>query len=113
MDSRRVRKVQEYIDTHYKEDLHLALLSDLVGMTDSAFSRFFRLRTGRSITEYITEIRLGHAARMLVDSTMGVSEICYECGFNNVSNFNRLFKRLKGRSPREFREVFKRHKSLF
>lgn len=59
-------------------------------MTPTSFSRFFKLRTGRSLSDYITDIRLGHAARALMDSTTSIAETCYECGFNNISNFNRI-----------------------
>lgn len=92
-DSRRVQKVQDYIDQHYNEEIRLGQLADLVSMTSVSFSRFFKLRTGKNLSEYIIDIRLGHATRMLVDSTMSIAEICFECGFNNLSNFNRIFKR--------------------
>ena len=92
-DSRRVQKVQEYINTHYQEEIRLGQLADMVGMTDVSFSRFFKLRTGKNLSDYIIDIRLGFASRLLVDSTMSIAEICYECGFNNLSNFNRIFKR--------------------
>ena len=108
-ESRRVQKVQRYINAHYQEDIRLAQLADLVGMTPVAFSRFFRLRTGKTLSDYIIDIRLGHAARLLVDSTVNVAEICYECGFNNISNFNRIFKKKKGCSPTAFRDNY--HKS--
>lgn len=111
-DSRRVQKVQEYINTHYKEEIRLAELAELVGMTPTAFSRFFKLRTGRSISDYLIDIRLGHATRALVDSTDSVAEICYECGFNNISNFNRIFKKKKGNSPKVFRDIYQHHKTL-
>ena len=112
VDSRRVQKVQDYINLRYKEDIRLSDLAALVGMTPTAFSRFFKLRTGRSISEYVIDIRLGHATRQLVDSTTSVAEICYECGFNNVSNFNRIFKKKKGVSPKMFREIYQHHKIL-
>lgn len=89
-DSRRVGKVQEHINKHYKEDVRLSDLADLVGMTPTAFSRFFKLRTGRSVSDYVIDVRLGHASQMLVSTTASVAEICYACGFNNVSNFNRI-----------------------
>lgn len=111
-DSRRVQKVQDYINQNYKEDIRLGDLAALVGMTPTAFSRFFKLRTGRSISDYVIDIRLGHATRQLVDSTTSVAEICYECGFNNVSNFNRIFKKKKGNSPKVFREIYQHHKIL-
>ncbi|WP_321333120.1 AraC family transcriptional regulator [uncultured Bacteroides sp.] len=111
-DSRRVQKVQEYINNHYKEEIRLKLLADMVGMTSVSFSRFFKLRTGKNLSDYIIDIRLGFAARLLVDSTMSVAEICYECGFNNLSNFNRIFKKKKECSPKEFRENYRKKKKL-
>lgn len=111
-DSRRVQKVQNYINEHYKEEIRLNTLADMVGMTSVSFSRFFKLRTGRSLSDYIIDIRLGFATRLLVDSTMSIAEICYECGFNNLSNFNRIFKKKKNCSPKEFRENYRKKKKL-
>ncbi len=92
-DSRRVRKIYDYINNHYKEDIRLQDLADIVGMTPVALSRFFKLRSGKTVTDYIIDIRLGHASRLLVDTTNTVTEICFESGFNNLSNFNRIFKK--------------------
>ena len=111
-DSRRVQKVQDYIDQHYNEEIRLGQLADLVSMTSVSFSRFFKLRTGKNLSEYIIDIRLGHATRMLVDSTMSIAEICFECGFNNLSNFNRIFKKKKNCTPKEFRENYQKKKKL-
>jgi AraC-like DNA-binding protein len=111
-DSRRVEKVREYIDQHYKEEIRLAQLADIAGMTPVSFSRFFKVRTGRSLTDYIIDIRLGYAARLLVDSTMSIAEICYDCGFNNLSNFNRIFKKKKRCAPKEFRADFRRYRKV-
>ncbi len=105
-DSRRVLKVKEYIEQHFKDELRLVDLADLVGMSPTSFSRFFKLRTSKTLSEYIVDIRLGVAARHLVDTTESVSEICYSCGFNTLSNFNRLFRKNKGCSPTEFREKY-------
>ncbi|MGM9767116.1 MAG: helix-turn-helix domain-containing protein [Candidatus Cryptobacteroides sp.] len=109
-ESRRVQKVKQYINDHYAEPLRLNDLAALAGMSPVAFSRFFRVRTNRTLSDYIADIRLGFAARMLVDTTRNISEICYECGFNNLSNFNRMFKAKRGSTPREFREMYKKHK---
>lgn len=109
-ESRRILKVKQYINDHYKENLNLKDLAALAGMSPVAFSRFFRIRTNRTLSEYIADIRLGYAARLLVDTSKNISEICYECGFNNVSNFNRQFKARRGSTPREFREMYKKHK---
>lgn len=109
-DSRRVQKVQDYINDHYKEEIRLSKLADLVGMTSVSFSRFFKLRTGKNLSDFIIDIRLGFATRLLVDSTKSVAEICYECGFNNLSNFNRIFKKKKECSPKEFRDNYRKTK---
>lgn len=111
-DSRRVQKVQRYIADHYQEEIRLNTLADMVGMTPVSFSRFFRLRTGRTLSDYIIDIRLGSATRLLVDSQRTIAEICYDCGFNNLSNFNRMFKRKKGCSPKEFRDNYRKKKIL-
>ena len=105
-DSRRVQKVKTFIDAHYREEIRLAQLSDIAGMSDSSFSRFFKLHTGRNLSDYIIDLRLGYACRQLVDSTNSVAEICYASGFNNLSNFNRIFRKRKGCSPSEFRENY-------
>ncbi|RNC66200.1 AraC family transcriptional regulator [Proteiniphilum sp. X52] len=111
-DSRRVRKIYEYINNHYKEEIRLENLAGIIGMTPVALSRFFKLRSGKTVSDYIIDIRLGHASRLLVDTSHTIAEICYECGFNNLSNFNRIFKKRKGCSPKEFRENYRKLKRI-
>jgi len=105
-DSRRVLKVKNFIAKNYKDEIRLSTLSEIAGMSPSAFSRFFKLHTGRNLSEYIIEQRLGYASRMLVDTTKSVAEISYQSGFNNLSNFNRIFRKRKGCSPSEFRDNY-------
>ncbi len=109
-ESRRISKVKQYINEHYAEAIKIDEISNLVGMTPSAFSRFFKVRTGKSPSDYILDIRVGFAARALVDTTKNISEICYESGFNNLSNFNRIFKAKRGYTPSGFRELYKKNK---
>ena len=111
-ESGRIQKVKQYVNEHYSETLKLSDLAGLVGMSPVSFSRFFHQRTGRTLSEYMVDIRLGHAARMLVDTSMNISEICYACGFNNLSNFNRIFKARRNCTPRDFRAMYKKSKVL-
>ena len=94
------------------KDVPQEQLAALVSMSPSAFSRYFKLRTGKSLSEYIIDVRLGHAARKLVDTTDSVSEICWTTGFNTLSNFNRLFRKRKGCTPKEFREKYQKTKLI-
>lgn len=111
-ESRRVLKVKNYIDQHYKDEIRLEQLADLIGMTPTAFSRYFKHRTGKNLSEYVGDIRMGYAARRLVDTTDTVAEICYTCGFNTLSNFNRQFRKRKGCTPTEFRENYYKTKII-
>lgn len=111
-ESRRVNKVSKYVNEHYAEEIRLNDLAELVNMSRTSFSRFFKLRTGKSLTDYITDIRVGHATRLLVDTTTTIAEIAYGCGFNNLSNFNRIFKKKKNCSPKEFREQYRKKKLI-
>lgn len=107
-DSRRILKVKNYIDNNYPYNLKLQTLADMANMSPSAFCRYFKLHTGRTMSDYITDIRLGHATRLLIDTDKTIADISFKCGYNNLSNFNRTFRRKKGCSPRELRENFKK-----
>jgi AraC-like DNA-binding protein len=111
-DSRRVKKVLTYLQENYKKPIKLADVADLVNMSEVAFSRFIKKRTAKTFVEYLNGVRLGIATRMLIDTTQSIGEICYECGFNNLSNFNRIFKKKKGCTPKEFRENYSKKKIL-
>ena len=109
-DGRRISKAKEYIAQHYMEEIKLEDMAAVVAMTPPAFSRFFKKHSGRSPMDYIIDVRLGVAARMLVDTSISISEICYSCGFNNLSNFNRSFKGRRGYTPRDFRALFTKNR---
>ena len=111
-DSRRVKKVLTYLQENYKQTIRLSDVAGMVGMSEVSFSRFIKKRTAKTFVAYLNSIRLGIAARMLIDTTQSINEICYECGFNNLSNFNRFFKREKGCTPKQFRENYSKTKIL-
>lgn len=110
--SRRIQKIKNYIDTHFREEIRVETLAEMVNMTPNALSRFVKQRTNRSISNYINEVRIGQATKLLVESGMTIVEISYKCGFNTISNFNRTFKSVKGITPSEFRESYKKNAYL-
>lgn len=107
-DSSVVLRVKEFINNNYRDDIRLDDLASVACMSKSSFCRFFKLHTGKTVSEFILDIRLGHAIRLLLNTNKAISSICNECGFNNVSNFNRVFKKKKGMAPSQFRDSFKK-----
>ena len=105
-NSRRIDKAYEFMNANFHKPVSLKDLAKLVNMTEVSFSRFIKKRTGNTFIDSLNEIRLGHATRMLIETTHSVAEISYNCGFNNISNFNRFFKKKKHCTPKEFRENF-------
>ncbi|PWG80972.1 helix-turn-helix domain-containing protein [Pararcticibacter amylolyticus] len=105
-NSRRLDKAFDYMNANYHKEISLKDIARLASMSEVSFSRFIKKRTGNTFIDSLNEIRLGHASRMLIDTTHSVAEISYNCGFNNISNFNRLFKKKKNCTPKEFRENF-------
>lgn len=105
-NSRRIENVFKFMNNNYHKQITLADVSGIAHMTKTSFSRFIKQRTGYSFVESRDEIRLGHVSKMLIDTSHSVAEIAFKCGFNNMANFNRLFKTRKGLTPKEFRENY-------
>ncbi|MCX6315707.1 MAG: AraC family transcriptional regulator [Bacteroidetes bacterium] len=112
-NSRRIDAAFEYMNQHFHKPITLKEVAKLVNMTDVSFSRFFKTRTGITFMDSLLEMRLGNASRLLIDTTQSVAEVAYNCGFNNISNFNRLFKKKKACTPKEFRESFSHGGRIF
>jgi AraC-like DNA-binding protein len=112
-NSRRIEKVMEFIHASFDKQVNLGEAAKIASMTESAFSRFFKLRTGMTFIDCLTEVRLGHASRMLISTTKTIAEIAYSCGFNNISNFNRIFRKKKGCTPSELRESYDQGTRVF
>ena len=105
-NSRRIEAVMRYLNAHFEKTVTLHEAAKIASMTEVAFSRFFKTRTGKTFVDTLTEIRLGHASRMLIETTHGITEVAYKCGFNNISNFNRIFKKKKACTPKAFRQEY-------
>jgi len=112
-NSRRIEKAFQYLNQNFDKPVTLGEVAKLNNMTEASFSRFFKTRTGITFIDSITEMRLGHATRMLIETTHSVAEIAYKCGFNNISNFNRVFKKRKNCTPKEFRENYNHGSRIF
>jgi len=102
-NSRRIETTFEYMKQNFDKPLTLGDVAKLANMSEASFSRFFKQRTGINFIDSLNEIRLGHASRLLIDTTQSIAEVAYNCGFNNISNFNRIFKKKKNTTPKFFR----------
>jgi AraC-like DNA-binding protein len=101
-----IEKIMNYLNNNFDKDVSLTEAAKIAGMTEVALSRFFKARTGKTFVDTINEVRLGNASRMLIDTTHSITEVAYKCGFNNMSNFNRIFKKKKDCTPKEFRQSY-------
>jgi len=105
-NSDKIKTVYDYIEKNYKSRIKVEDVAKLLNMTTISFSRMIKLRTGKTFIDFLNDYRIGHSTRRLLDSTLSVSEIAFDCGFNNQANFNRIFRKRKGCSPTEFRESY-------
>jgi len=102
----RMTKVMHYLNTMYLKKIELEKVAAVANMHPSAFCRYFKEKSGKSLSEFTNDMRIGYACRLLIEGKMSVSQICYESGFNNLSNFNRSFKRHTGFTPTLYFEEF-------
>lgn len=105
-ESERLCLVFDWILHNYERDLRVTEAAEICNMSVNAFSRFFSLRTRKTFSAYVSNMRLNKAARLLVENELSVSDICYDCGFNNISNFNRQFLKQYEVSPVKYRKMF-------
>jgi transcriptional regulator GlxA family with amidase domain len=105
-DQQRVETICAYMHKHFGEEINFVALSHKVHMDQASLCRFFKRATGRTMTAYVNELRVGAAAQLLTASDLSILEICFRVGFGNYSNFNRQFKRIKGYGPRTLRQQF-------
>jgi len=102
-DSLKMHKLLEYAVANYKDDITIRDAAALMNLSESAFCRYFKSRTQKSFLGFVIEMRLNAACKLLKETDQSILDICYETGFKNLSNFNRLFKKLHNKSPLEYR----------
>lgn len=105
-DQRKIDEICLYLKENYSEEIKFAELSKLFHMDQAALCRFFKRSTGRTMTEYVNELRVSAATQLLLHTDERVLDIGFRVGFGNYSNFNRQFKRVKGLGPRTLRQHF-------
>lgn len=105
-ESRRLCNVFDWITTNIKKDITLSEAAQIAEMNENAFSRFFSQRTRKTFSGYIKELRLQKAAKLLVENDMTITQVCYECGYNNISNFNRQFLNHYKMNPMSYKKAF-------
>ncbi len=103
-DNQRINRTLNYVQEHFKSHISIEDISDHVNMTSPAFCRNFKKVTGKTFTQFVNEYRLVHATKLLTEGQESVQAICFECGFNNFSHFNKLFKSHTGKTPTEYRK---------
>ena len=102
-DALFLNKLLNYIEHHYKENINLEEASNLLNMSYSYLSRYFKKVTGRNFKEYLDFVRICEVEKLLLTKGLNISEAAYEAGFTNISSFNRVFKRIRGYTPGDIR----------
>ena len=103
----RINRAYQYIFKHFAGRLNHQDIAQVTGMSLSAFCHYFKRVTGRTLTDFVTEVRVGHARRLLIETNDGIAQVAYASGFESLSNFNRCFHDLTGVSPKEFRRQYR------
>lgn len=106
-DQGRMQRVCDFIHSHLTEEIDRAQLARLAHLSEGAFSRFFSSRTGKTVPEYVNEVRVGRACRMLAEDAANITDIAMDCGYRNLANFNRRFRQVTGMTPSAYRAKFR------
>ncbi len=101
----RFSNVYDYLFTHFQKNISLQEIANVCSMTPNAFCRFFKSKTEKTFIQFLTEIRIGHACKLLQHEGTAIKNICYECGFNNPVIFFKSFKNITGKTPKEYQQA--------
>lgn len=106
LETIRLNDVCSYTLSNYEKDITLEEISSVANLSVTSFCRYFKLMTHKTFHDFLTEIRISHACRALIENRLSIEMICFESGFNNLSNFYRQFKRTKGVTPFEYKQKY-------
>ncbi len=105
-NSSKIKIVYDYIQENFHNKISLNEISELVNMSPVSFNRFIKNRTGKTFVTYVNNTRISHATRLLLEEDLSIGEVSFKCGFNNIANFNRIFKKINNCTPSEFKNEF-------
>lgn len=105
-DTERMNTVYAYVMSHFRRKIALEELAELTNMTPTSFSRYFKVHANKTFSEFVSEIRIGHACKLLLEENMNASQACYASGFQTLSNFNKQFKGITNRTPIAYKQEF-------
>lgn len=105
-DTDRMNAVYAYVMKNFRQKMTISELAELTNMTPTSFSRYFRVHANKSFSEFVSEIRIGHACRLLIEKKRSASQVCYESGYRTLSNFNRQFKAQTQQTPSEYKKQY-------
>ena len=94
------------VNSGYRQSIRLEDVADQIGMNSSAFSRYFKEKTGKSFSDFIIEMRISYACKLLTEGKLSITQVCFESGFNNLSNFNRQFRKIMSYTPTQFQDQY-------
>lgn len=106
-DTQRLDSIYSHVRKEFQRSIPLSEVADMVSMTEQAFSRYFKNKTGKTFTQFVNEYRLVHACKLLSERHLSITDTCYESGFNNFSHFSKKFKAFTGKSPSQYRNELK------
>jgi AraC-like DNA-binding protein len=104
--NKRIAAIHEYLMNNYREEVDLKRLASMVNMVEGSLCRFFKMNTGLTVFEYLNQIKIEFACKLLMDNDLSVMEVCLDSGFNNLSHFNKQFRKTTGVTPSEYRKRF-------
>lgn len=105
-ETARMNKIIGFVLKNFNREISLSEAADVANMAENSFSRYFSQRTRKSFTGFVNEVRLNHASKLLVETSASVTDICMSCGFNNLSNFNRQFRKIYQVNPVGFKKLY-------
>ncbi len=106
LEYERMNAIYEYTLRRFQQKIALEEIASVAGLVPNSFCRYFKSRAGKTFSQFLTEIRVGYACKLLLDDRLSVKQLCFECGFNNFTCFHKNFKAITGKSPLDYQKAY-------